>query len=158
MAARQTIQPVSLNALALSGGTFPSAPSAGIDAAGTGGSSFATAWAGINGVQFTNNGHIWLWYYNGADACTAYALVGQKAAGQVLPYATYSYTLNTSGYGWLGPWDAAQFNQEDSTQFAGGSGGSSPGGVIGTAAIGMMCVDFSVTTTLAIRAYQMLDA
>lgn len=154
MTARTTIVPVNLNSSALAGGSFPSAPSTGLDAAGTGGTSFATAWPGTaTGVQFQNNGLLWLWYYNGATACTAYALIGQKAAGATPVYTTWSAVLATTGYGWLGPWNPAQFNQEDATVHSG-----APGGAIGASAVGLCCIDFSATTTLAVRLYQTIPA
>lgn len=159
MAARLSIVPVSMNqfSLAATPGAFATTPATGVDAAGSN-SAFATAWSGAaSGLQFQNNGLVWLWIYNGVTACTAYALVGQKAEGQVLPYTTYSYTLPTSGYCWLGPWDPT-FNQQDQNQFNGGSGGASPGGLIGAGGQGLMCVDFSVTTTVAARAYQIVPA
>ena len=159
MAARTTIVPVSMNqfSLAATPGAFASTPATGIDAAGTN-TAFGTAWGGAaTGVQFANNGMVWLWVYNGVTACTAYALVGQKSEGQVPLFSTFSYTLPTSGYCWLGPWDPS-FNQQDQNQFAAGSGGASPGGAIGAAGQGLMCVDFTVTTTVAVRAYQLVPA
>jgi hypothetical protein len=146
MAARTTVLPVNMALSIGSGGTFPSAPSTGIDAAGVG-TTFATAWAGAaTGIQFVNTGNVWIWYYNGATACTAYLLVGQKAGGDVITYTTESLTLNTSGYGFIPPMSPSKYNQTDSTQFT-----SAPGGVIGTAAVGLTCVDFSATGTLAVR-------
>jgi len=151
MAARQTISPVNFNAAATTGGSLPSAPSAGIDAAGAGGTTFGTAWTGLEGVQFVNNGEIILWYYNGATSCNAYILIGQKAAGVVPTYTTFTVALATTGYGWLGPFSPAGFDQQDSTAHS-----AAPGGVIGTSGVGLCCVDFSATTTLSVRAYQLI--
>lgn len=163
MATRSVIQPVNLNASALAAAmaTFPSAPSAGIDAAGSG-TAFATPWAGFGGVEFINNGNMILWVYNGVTASvSAYHLVGQKAAGQVLPYTTYTTTIGTSVSGWLGPWSVQQFTQTDGAQFATGSGGASPGGAINASTpsgVGYCCIDFNTTTTLAVRLYQLIPA
>jgi hypothetical protein len=160
--ARVAMTPVSMNQFAFTGTNAVSigavAPAAGIDAAGTGGTTFGTAWPGISsGVTYLNNGTQWLWGYNGANACTAYILVGQKAAGQAEIYTAYSAVLPVSGYFYLGPFSPQQFNQTDASQFAGGAGGVSPGGVIGQAAVGYTCVDFLATTlsTVALRLYQL---
>lgn len=152
MVARQLIQPVNFNAAATTGGTFnTTAPSPGIDVTGAG-NAFATAWTGINGVMFANNGEIILWYYNGATACNAYILIGQKAAGNVPLFSTITVTLNTSGYGWLGPFSPQGFNQQDSSVHSG-----APGGAIGTSGVGLCCVDVTAATpTLAVRAYQLV--
>lgn len=170
MAVRATMVPVNLNASALStnGGIFPTAPSGGIDAAGAGGSTFGTTWASgpYGGVQFINNGNMFLWYYNpAAEAITGYALVGQKAGNQVQPYTTYSYTIPaTAQYGWLGPWSVQQFTQTDGAQFATGigNGGSAPGGEINASTpsgVGYTCVDFTGTlTNFALRLYQLIPA
>jgi hypothetical protein len=149
---RQLVAPASFSAGAISGGTFPLAPAAGIDAAGSG-TAFAQAWAGLQGVMFPNNGAVWIWYYNGTGAVTAYALIGDKAAGQNLPHTTDAGVLNVSGYGWLGPWKPGDFNQQDSSAFA-----AAPGGAIGTAGVGLMCVDFSATANLAVRVFQFVPA
>jgi hypothetical protein len=149
MAARTIIQPVTLNSVV--GGTFPTAPATGIDAAAVG-TTFATAWAGAaTGVQFSNNGLLWLWYYNGATACTASYLVGDKAAGQPVLWSTVQVVLNTTGYGWLGPWSPAAYNQQDAAIHT-----ASPGGVIGAAGVGLTCIDFSATGTLAVRLMQLV--
>jgi len=153
MAARTTIVPVNLNSYLASGGTFPATPSTGIDAVGAG-NAFAAAWAGAaTGVQFANSGSAWIWYYNGATPCNAYFLVGQSAGGDYVAYTTETVALNTSGYGWLGPWSPQKYNQRDTSQF-----GSAPGGAIGTTGSGLCCVDFSATGTLAVRLYQTIPA
>ena len=146
--ARQLVAPASFAAGSLAGGTFPLAPAAGIDAAGIG-TTFATAWAGQQGIMFPNNGAVWIWYYNGTGAVTAYSLIGDKAAGQNVPHTTLPATLNVSGYGWLGPWSAIAYNQQDAAAFA-----AAPGGVITAPGVGLMCVDFSATLNLAIRVFQ----
>lgn len=153
---RITLQPVNLNASALAGGTFPVAPGAGIDAAGTGGTTFATTWASgpYQGVQYVNNGQIILWYYNNTTSCVVSILIGQKAGGVVPLFSTYQVTLPGSAqYGWLGPFSAQQFTQSDATVHSG-----APGGAVGTTGVGMTCVDFATTTNLALRAYQLIPA
>lgn len=131
----------------------------GVDAAGAGGANFGAGWNGAaTGVQFVNNGLVMLWYYNGGTACNAYALVGSKAGGQVPAYTDDQATLLSPGTGWLGPWNAAQYNQQDASQFAGGSGGASPGGIIGAGGVGLMCVDFSAVNSLVVRAMQFVPA
>jgi hypothetical protein len=145
-----------MNSLAFSGVTpiGAVAPTTGIDAAGTN-TAFGTVWPGaLAGVNYLNNGTQWLWGYNGATACTAYILIGQKAGGLVEPYTAYSITLPTSGYFFLGPFSPQQFNQQDASQFAGGAGGVAPGGQILQSGVGYTCIDFSATTTVAVRLYQ----
>jgi hypothetical protein len=155
---RVTLTPVSMNQFSFAG-TAPIgavAPATGIDAAGANGATFGTAWPGaLAGVNYLNNGTQWLWGYNGATACSAYVLIGQKAAGQAEIYTAYTVVLPTTGYFFLGPFSPQQFNQTDASQFAGGSGGAAPGGVIGQSAVGYTCIDFSATGTLAVRLYQM---
>jgi hypothetical protein len=155
---RVTMTPVSMNQFAFSGVTAIGAvaPATGIDAVG-GNTAFATAWPGtLAGIQYVNNGSQWLWGYNGATPCNAYVLVGQKSGGLVQVYTQYTIALPTTGYFFLGPFSPAAYNQQDASQFASvaGGGGIAPGGVIGTAAIGMTCIDFSATTTVAVRLYQ----
>ena len=150
---RVTMTPVSINQFALS--TPPSAigavaPGTGIDAAGANGALFATAWPGAAaGSQF-------LWGYNGATACSAYVLIGQKAGGQVEPYTTYTIVLPTTGYFWIGPVSPSQYTQQDASQFVSGTGngGIAPGGQILTTGVGFTCIDFSATGTVAVRLYQ----
>jgi hypothetical protein len=160
---RVLMSPVSINAAALSGAasSFGAvAPSAGIDAAAAGGTTFGTAWPGIlAGVNYVGNGSQFLWGYNGANACTAYVLIGQKAGGQVQPYTTYAITLPTSGYFIIPPLSPLQYTQQDASQFVTGvgNGGIAPGGQILTSGVGTICVDFSATTTstVALRLYQL---
>ena len=158
---RQTMTPVSMNQFALTGGgTQPIgavAPTAGCDAAGS--NTAFTAWGSLSptspfGIQYVNNGSQWLWYYNGATPTSAYILIGQKAGGLVEPYTQYTVVLGATSYGFLGPFSPAQFNQQDSSQFLSGAGGVSPGGAILAAGLGMTCIDFLNTTTLAVRLYQ----
>jgi len=153
---RITMTPVSQNTYAFAGNQAIGAvaPATGVDGVGSN-TAFATAWPGaLAGVSYLNNGSQWLWGYNGATPCSAYILIGQKAAGLVEPYTAYTIALPTSGYFFLGPFSPQQYNQTDNSQFAGGAGGTAPGGVIG-ASVGYTCVDFSATTTVAVRLYQL---
>jgi hypothetical protein len=160
---RVLMTPVVINNFAISGSSpgiiGAVAPSAGIDATGSN-TAFATAWPGIQaGINYVNNGSQFLWGYNGANACTAYVLIGQKAGGQVQIYTTYSITLPVSGYFVIPPLSPVQYNQQDSSQFVSGTGngGAAPGGQILTTGIGTTCIDFNATTasTVAVRLYQM---
>ena len=147
---RCTVSPVIINnATFTAPGAFPAAPGTGIDAAGTGGASFATAWTGYQGIQFFNPGNIFVWYYNGATACNAFLLIGQKTQGDVFPYTQDEIALLTSSAGWIPPLSPSKYNQQDTSQFS-----SAPGGAIGTTGQGLTCIDFSATTTLAVRLYQ----
>ena len=168
---RQTMTPVSMNQFAFTGGgTAPLgavAPSPGCDYAG--GNTAFTSWATtpesvggtitVLGIQYVNNGSQFLWYYNGATATTAYILIGVKAGGISQLYTQYSIVLGTTSYGYLGPFSPASFNQQDGSQFAGDGGGTAPGGLItpatGASGVGLTCIDFLNTTTLAVRLYQM---
>lgn len=155
---RVTMTPVSMNQFAQTGTTpiGAVAPGAGIDAAGTN-TAFGTAWPGIlAGINYVNNGSQWLWGYNGANACNAYILIGQKAGGIVQIYTQITIALPVSGYFYLGPYSPAQFNQQDSSQFAAAPGGAAPGGQILASGVGTTCIDFSATTasTVAVRLYQ----
>lgn len=148
--ARITIQPVPLNiAIGGSPGVFVPTASVGYDTGSPGG--VFTAWGAVNGVQFVNNGLMFLAYVNGATASTASILIGDKAGGAVPLFSTYQTVLGVSGApSWLPVLSPAAFNQQDSTVHAG-----APAGVIGAAAVGMTCIDFSATTTLGVRLYQL---
>lgn len=153
---RVTCTPYNFNQGA-SGATFPVSPSAGVDAAGAGGSTFATAWSGNSGVQFINNGYMLVYYVCGATPTTAYVLIGEPVGGQVPLYSTISYSITANTSGWLGPWSPQAYNQQSATNYqASFPGGASIGGVIGTAAVGMTCIDFTATTTLSARVMQLV--
>lgn len=157
--ARQLVQPVLLNAVGLTSvGSFPTAPSAGIDAAGTGGSSFATPWTGLQGIEFVNNGMCIVWFYCGATpAGVVNILQGEKVAGQLPPAATFGGTIPATTYGWIPPLSPSAFNQQDQNAFSGSSapGGVSLGGGVGSGGQGLTCIDFTTTTTLSVRVYQL---
>lgn len=160
---RVTMSPVNFNATAIAAtaSVFGAYSVAGVDAAGTG-TGWATAWPGTQaGVQFINNGNMILVCWTGATPTPAYALIGQKAGGQVQPFATNTTTVAASGVGWLGPWSVQQFAQTDGAQFSTGNGGAAPGGQINASnpsGVGYCCIDFNVTTTLAVRLYQLIPA
>jgi hypothetical protein len=158
-ATRQLMTPFNMNQFPLTG-ALPIgavAPAAGCDYAAT--NTAFTAWASLPapsslGIQYANNGSQWLWYYNGATPTTAYVLIGAKSAGIVQVYTQETVTIAATSYGYLGPYSSQQFTQFDTAQFAGGSGGTAPGGVIGASGQGLTCIDFLNTTTLAVRLYQ----
>lgn len=156
--ARQLVQPVLINSVALSSlGSFPATPAAGIDAAGTGGASFATAWGANQGIMFANNGLCFVWFYCGATAAGAVNILqGRKVEGQLPAAATFGGSILASTYGWIPPLSPSDFNQQDQNAFSGAAapGGVSLGGAIGAAGQGLTCIDFTTTTTLAVRVYQ----
>jgi hypothetical protein len=133
---------------------------AGVDIGGatSDGANFATAWpqtsqANGAGVQFQNQGTglTYLMYYNGANACTASYLIGQKYGGDTFPFTQEQQALATNSFGRLGPFSPNKYNQADSTQFT-----TAPGGVVGNSGLGLTCVDFSNCGTLLVRAYQVI--
>lgn len=160
--ARQLVQPVSINAVGLTSlGSFPTAPAAGIDAAGTGGTAFATAWTGVQGIMFQNTGMQFVWFYCGVTAAgLVQILQGREVQGQLPPPATFGGSIGASSYGWLPPLSPQDFNQRDSSAYGGGTapGGATAalGGAIGTAGVGLTCIDFTTTTTLSVRVYQLV--
>lgn len=160
---RVTMQPVNFNATATpaTASVFGAYSTPGVDAAGAG-NAFGTAWPGAQaGVQFVNNGSLILVWWTGATTTPAYHLIGQKAGGLVQPFATITTTIPASGVGWLGPWSPQQFTQTDGAQFSTGNGGAAPGGLISASVpsgVGYTCIDFNVTTTLAVRLYQLIPA
>lgn len=132
---------------------------AGVDPGGatSDGGNFITPWpqgavAGA-GVQFQNLGigQTYLMYFNGANACTASLLIGQKYGGDTFPFAQEQVVLATNSFGRLGPYSPNKYNQQDSTQF-----GTAPGGVVGASGLGLTCIDFSNCATLLVRAYQVV--
>lgn len=157
MSARVAVLPVNFNA-GSAGSAFPVAPAAGVDAVGAGGSAFATAWPGtISGVMIPNNGQVLLYYICGATAAgVTQVLVGETVGntGQVLPATTYEYTIAANSSGWLGPWSPATFNQQAPASVT-------YSGLINVTALtagaqGSVVVDFTTTTTLSVRAYQLI--
>jgi hypothetical protein len=146
MAGRLTLLPNNL--LGDTGNALATAPTpAGADTTGALGS---TVWGANAGVQFVNNGQVYIWYYNGAAASVAYLLIGQKTEGQLPLFSTIAVTIAATSYGHIGPWSPRNYGQVDPAVHSG-----SPGGAVGATAIGLMCVDFTVTTNLFVRLYQL---
>lgn len=158
-AVRVTIQPYTINAQALSGLGIAQGSGPGCDATATG-TAFAS-WASLGsplGIQYVNNGSQFLLVTNGATATAANVLVGRKGGGGFLPAFNQATTTITIGASVtmpipIGPFSVQDYTQQDSSQFSG-----APGGVIGTAGVGMTCIDFTNTTTLAVRLYQLIPA
>ncbi len=129
---------------------------AGVDAAGAGGTAFATVWGTNLGVMIPNqgNGAVWLYYTCGAVTPSYQVLVGDLIGntGQVLAATTEAGTLATSSSGWLGPWSPATYNQQAPTvvTYTGGLNTTA----LTAAAQGCVVVDFSATASLCVRAYQ----
>ena len=147
---RVTLNPIPLSqtntgALWLTSGT------AGYDT-GTG---TITAWSGQLGVMIPLTAkNVILAFACGATLAGAtQVLVGQTvgSTGLVLPATTEPYTIAATSSGWLGPWDVATFAQVNPT-------GVTYSGAINTTALtsaaqGCVVIDFTTTTTLALRAY-----
>jgi hypothetical protein len=154
--ARITISPVNLTSL--STGSFLAGSAVGCDATGTG-TAFAS-WSSLGsplGVQWINNGYSFLVVTNGATATAADILVGRKSGGGLLPVFNAETVIIGASPTlpiWLGPYSVQDFTQQDASQYS----GTAPGGVIGTTGTGMTCVDFTNTTTLTVRLYQLIPA
>jgi hypothetical protein len=155
--ARVTISPVNLTSL--STGSFLAGSAVGCDATGTG-TAFAS-WSSLGsplGVQWINNGYSFLVVTNGATATAADILVGRKSGGGLLPVFNAETVIIGASPTlpiWLGPYSVQDFTQQDASQYA---SALSPAGVIGTTGVGMTCVDFTNTTTLTVRLYQLIPA
>jgi len=156
--ARITISPVNLTSL--STGSILAGSAVGCDATGTG-TAFAS-WSSLGsplGVQWINNGYSFLVVTNGATATAADILVGRKSGGGLLPvYNAETVTIGASPALpiWLGPYSVQDFTQADASQYSSGA----PGGIISgpPSGVGMTCVDFTNTTTLTVRLYQLIPA
>lgn len=150
---RVTLQPIPLNLNPLSG-LWVVATTPGYD---LGSPSAITAWGGALGVQIPNNGQVVLAYACGATPAGAYqVLVGDLIGntGQVLPGTAVTGTIGANTAGWLGPWSPATYNQQAPAlvTFAGAINTQA----LTTAAQGCIVVDFTTTTTLAVRAYSLI--
>src|SRR5215472_3753610 len=132
---RVTLAPIPFN-LGAAGATYIAATTPGYD---LGSPSAITAWGGTAG---------------GVCQVLVGDLVG--ATGQVLPATTYQYTIAANSVGWLGPWNAATYNQQAPTlvTYAGAINTTA----LTAAAQGCVVVDFTTTTTLAVRAYSLIPA
>jgi hypothetical protein len=152
---RVTLAPIPLN-LNPTSGLWVVSTTPGYD---LGSPSAITAWGTALGVQIPNNGQVILGYACGATAAGVYqVLVGDLvgATGQVLPATTTTGTIAANSQGWLGPWNVATYNQQAPTLVT-------YAGAINTTALlaaaqGSVVVDFTTTTTLAVRAYALVPA
>ena len=130
---------------------------AGVDVVGAGGVNFATAWGTNYGVFIPNqgNGAVWLYFTCGATAPGVYqVLVGQVVGGtgQVLAATTETGTIAASTSGWLGPWSPATYNQSSPTNVT--YAGALNSQALTAQAQGCVVIDFTLPTTLCVRAYQ----
>lgn len=152
---RVLLQPIPLNLAPLSGLWVPASP-AGYD---LGSPSAITAWSGQLGVMIPNNGQVILGYACGATPAGAFqVLVGDLIGntGQVAPATTEAGTIAASTSGWLGPWNVSTYNQQAPALVT-------YAGAINTQALvsqaqGCVVIDFTTTTTLALRAYALNPA
>jgi hypothetical protein len=152
--ARVTLQPIPFNTNPNGPGLFITSTSPGYD---LGSPSAITAWSGQLGVMIPNNGQVILGFACGATLAGAYqVLVGDLIGntGQVAPATIEAGTIAANTVGWLGPWSPATYNQQAPTQVT-------YSGAINTQALtaqaqGCVVIDFTTTTTLALRAYQLI--
>jgi hypothetical protein len=152
---RVTLQPIPLN-LNPTTGLWVVSTSPGYD---LGSPSAITAWGTALGVMLPNNGQVVLGFACGATPAGVYqVLIGDLVgtSGQVLPATTTTGTIAANTVGWLGPWNVATYNQQAPTLVT-------YSGAINTAALlaaaqGTVVVDFTTTTTLAVRAYSLVPA
>ena len=153
---RVTLAPIPFN-LGAAGATYIAATTPGYD---LGSPSAITACGTALGVQIPNpSGNVMLGFACGGTAGgVCQVLVGDLvgATGQVLPATTYQYTIAANSVGWLGPWNAATYNQQAPTlvTYAGAINTTA----LTAAAQGCVVVDFTTTTTLAVRAYSLIPA
>jgi len=148
--ARVTLNPIPLSQ-GSAGSTWLTSGTAGYDT-GTG---TVTAWSGQLGVMIPLTApNVVLAYACGATlGGVTQVLIGATvgSTGQVLPATIRQYTIAASSSGWLGPWDVATYAQVNPT-------GVTYTGAINTTALtsaaqGCVVIDFTTTTTLALRAY-----
>lgn len=151
---RVTLQPIPFNLNPNGPGLFITSASPGYD---LGSPSAITAWSGQLGVMIPNNGQVILGFACGATLAGAYqVLVGDLIGntGQVAPATLEAGTIAANTVGWLGPWSPATYNQQAPTQVT--YSGAINTQALTSAAQGCVVVDFTTTTTLAIRAYQLI--
>lgn len=99
----------------------------------------AQALTGFTGVQFVNNGMVFLVAYIGAaGAGNVQSNIGRKVQGQPYPAATLQAAVANSSNYLFGPWSAADFTQLD------GSGNA--------------WIDFSVVAGNSVTLYQCIPA
>lgn len=137
---------------------FPSAPSAGYDTGSPGGT--FTAWSTTLGIQIAQpsiQSTVWLWYWCGATAAGVYQVLVDEAigaTGQPAPATLITGTIAASTSGWIGPWSPSTFNQTQPTNFT--YTGAINTTALTASAVGNVVVDFTTTTTLSVRAYQVI--
>jgi hypothetical protein len=91
--------------------------------------------ATFTGVQFVNNGSVFLVAYIGAaGAGNVQSNIGRRVQGQAYPAATLQAAVANSSLYFFGPWSAADFTQSDGS--------------------GMAYIDFSVVTGNSVTLYQ----
>src|SRR6516164_9582831 len=140
---RVLLQPIPLN-LSPHGALWLTSATPGYD---LGSPSAITAWGTALGVMIPNpSGNVILAFACGGTA----AGVTQTLVGDVVA-TTDQYTIALNSTGWLGPWSVSSYNQQAPTLVT-------YAGAINTTALvaqaqGCVVVDFTTTTTLAVRAY-----
>jgi hypothetical protein len=98
-------------------------------------SSGAQTLATFTGVNFVNNGLMFLAVYIGSGgACNIQSNIGPKRQGATYPASTIQVALSNSTNYLIGPWSAADFTQPDGT--------------------GLTWIDFSVVTGNSVTLYQ----
>jgi len=148
---RVLLQPIPLN-LSPHGALWLTSATPGYD---LGSPSAITAWGTALGVMIPNpSGNVILAFACGGTAAgVTQTLVGDVVGttGQVLPATTDQYTIALNSTGWLGPWSVSSYNQQAPTlvTYAGAINTTA----LVTQAQGCVVVDFTTTTTLAVRAY-----
>jgi hypothetical protein len=151
---RVALQAIPFNNAPLTG-LFVTSTTPGYDTGSPGGT--MTGWSSNLGVYVPNpSGNVILAYACGATAAGAFqVLVGDLVGGtgQVLPATTEAGTIAANTQGWIGPFSPATFNQQAPTNVT-------YSGAINTQALvaatqGCLVIDFSTTTTLAVRAYSL---
>jgi hypothetical protein len=151
---RVTLQPIPLNLNPSGPGLFIVATTPGYD---LGSPSAITAWGTALGVQVPNNGQVILGFACGATPAGAFqVLVGDLIGntGQVAAGTAIAGTIAANTVGWLGPWSPLTYNQQAPAQVT--YAGAINTQALTTAAQGCVVVDFTTTTTLALRAYSLI--
>jgi hypothetical protein len=152
---RVTLAPIPFNLAPLTG-LFIVATTPGYD---LGSPSAITAWGTTLGVMIPNNGQVILGYACGATPAGAFqVLVGDPIGntGLVAPATSEAGTIAANTVGWLGPWNVNTYNQQAPTQVT--YTGAINTQALVQAAQGCVVVDFTTTTTLAVRAYALNPA
>jgi len=149
---RVTLQPIPFN-LGAAGATYIVATTPGYD---LGSPSAITAWSTTLGVMIPNpSGNVILGYACGATlGGTCQVLVGDVVDGTVLPATQRQYTIAANSQGWLGPWSPQTVNQQAPTAVT--YAGAINTQALTAAAQGCVVIDFTTTTTLAVRAYSLI--